>query len=820
MRFVLQWSRLDLRRRWVSLVALTILIALGAGTVLTAVSAGRRTSSAAERSAAEYLPATANVFVLSSVPLDWAKVRALPEVLAVAPFTDGDFEILDPLVRPPAAAQAEGDAEAVDDEEVETAVLTQHSAEAMHTIKRPVVLQGRLPDPSATDEVVVTPMFLDAYGKELGDPIQVRFFTPKQTDNLWDPEFLDDIADPRGPEAALRVVGVVRAVDDVYTYDEPLGSVVAGPGLHGRYRDNILGRRGFVAVSGDVRLRGGEATLPAFTAGLRGLLGEDESAVEVFNVAASERRNQDLTELDAGLLLAFAAIAGAAGVVMIGIWVSRHARQVTAAQSMLRGAGLSGRASAACAAAGPAVAALVGATTGAGASVIVSRWTPPFGAAAAYEREPGRLMDWPVLAGGTAAIVALVVGWALVAGWIGARAGQGRRTPRRRLGAPAGVGLSVAAAVGWRFALHKRPGSGSAAATIIVVAFGVGGVVAASCILVGNSDFQREPARFGTIHQIDVELGFEGADFVPPGRAARAVAALPSVSGLNDLRRSVATTTSGAAPLSVATLSAVGDWPVVLAAGRLPKRPGEIAMGVRSARDLNVELGATTRLTGSTAQPVEVTLVGVGFLDIGDFWDSGALVVPGTFDQLFESYQQRLLHVALRPGVDVGEGERAIRAAVATLSDGEDFVSQFFMPNYGELEGARLVSLVTGGFLLVMALGTLGYALVSSVRSRAGDVAVLRALGMTRRQTRGVTRMQATLFAIIGAAVGIPLGFLLGRALWRVFATRFPFDYHAPTPVWALVLALPASVLIANLLAAWPARKAGRLQPVQALRAE
>jgi ABC-type antimicrobial peptide transport system permease subunit len=97
---------------------------------------------------------------------------------------------------------------------------------------------------------------------------------------------------------------------------------------------------------------------------------------------------------------------------------------------------------------------------------------------------------------------------------------------------------------------------------------------------------------------------------------------------------------------------------------------------------------------------------------------------------------------------------------------------------------------------------------------------VLRALGLTRRQSRLVVVTQASLLAAIGIVFGIPLGLALGRVLWHAAADMTPFAYEPPVALVALLLIAPVALLAANLLAAWPARRAARLQAGQILRTE
>jgi ABC-type lipoprotein release transport system permease subunit len=64
------------------------------------------------------------------------------------------------------------------------------------------------------------------------------------------------------------------------------------------------------------------------------------------------------------------------------------------------------------------------------------------------------------------------------------------------------------------------------------------------------------------------------------------------------------------------------------------------------------------------------------------------------------------------------------------------------------------------------------------------------------------------------------LGLLAGRALWHNVATSTPVKYVPPIAILVLVAVVPAALLIANALAAWPARRAARLRAAEVLRTE
>lgn len=125
----------------------------------------------------------------------------------------------------------------------------------------------------------------------------------------------------------------------------------------------------------------------------------------------------------------------------------------------------------------------------------------------------------------------------------------------------------------------------------------------------------------------------------------------------------------------------------------------------------------------------------------------------------------------------------------------------------GTARAVRILPLALGVFL---AIGATGHALATAVRRRRHDIAVLRALGLTRPQIRLILITQATTLAVIGLLFGTPLGIALGRTLWRVVADTAPLLYVSPVAAFALALIGPAALAIGNLLATLPPRRATR----------
>ena len=78
----------------------------------------------------------------------------------------------------------------------------------------------------------------------------------------------------------------------------------------------------------------------------------------------------------------------------------------------------------------------------------------------------------------------------------------------------------------------------------------------------------------------------------------------------------------------------------------------------------------------------------------------------------------------------------------------------------------------------------------------------------------------ATTVAAIGLLIGLPLGLGIGRFAWNVFAEDLGVVPEAVTPIGLTALVVPATIVLANLIAALPAQTAARTQPALVLRTE
>ena len=808
MRITVTWLRLEVRRRWRSLIVLTLLVALATATVLAAAAGARRGQTAFGRLWDSTLPATVTVLP-NQAGFDWDKVRALPEVAALSEFAVVFGFSVDCCPGASSGFPPTGD-------------------EMARTLERPALLAGRVFNPGRTDEVMVTPQFAHVYHKDVGDTITLLLATPKQMNEHFD----GSTGPPLGPRIKASIVGIGRTVFGSTPADKPAGKggVLASPALVAHYRANILGTNGQNYLNALLRLKGGIAAIPAFRADLARVTGRPDIDVlnnRTFFGGLVER----LTLYEAACLFAFALAALVAALFLIGQSVARYISATMADLQVLQAVGMTPRQAVASATAPPLLAAAAGATLGVAAALVASRWMP-IAAASYQEPHPGVSADWLILGPGWVLAPVLVAAGSAAAAALALAPRRRRAMPRRSAvaAAAAAAGFGVPVVVGARFALE--PGRGRSAVPVrpalLGAVAGVLGVLAAFTFAAGVSDAAANPARFGQTWQLDTFLGLSGHDFTPAaGQVLRAAAADPDVTGVDDAL--VGGAQSGQVSVESFTSTAVGGKrvPVVLTGGRMPAAADEIVLAPTTASELHAATGSVVRLAGA-AGPRTLTVTGIGFVPQGPHnnYDEGAWLTLAGYDRLFRgahyAFKFHLAVVSVRPGADVQTVAIRLNKTAAAIKGGQAFPFSP-PPPLSQVQAIRDVAalpLALSAFLAVLAVGAVGHALSIAVRRRRHELAVLRALGLTRWQSRLVIGTQATLLALIGLAFGIPLGIALGRVLWHAAADITPLAYSPPWAALALLLIVPVALLAANLLAAWPARRAARLRTAHILRTE
>jgi putative ABC transport system permease protein len=121
--------------------------------------------------------------------------------------------------------------------------------------------------------------------------------------------------------------------------------------------------------------------------------------------------------------------------------------------------------------------------------------------------------------------------------------------------------------------------------------------------------------------------------------------------------------------------------------------------------------------------------------------------------------------------------------------------------------GVCLLSLLVGG------IGILNIMLVS-VTERTQEIGIRKALGARRRRILGQFATEAVMLSLVGGVLGVGLGYGL------TFLARWVAGVPAVVPAWAVALSLVMSSGVGLLFGIYPAARAARLDPVEAMRAD
>ncbi len=127
---------------------------------------------------------------------------------------------------------------------------------------------------------------------------------------------------------------------------------------------------------------------------------------------------------------------------------------------------------------------------------------------------------------------------------------------------------------------------------------------------------------------------------------------------------------------------------------------------------------------------------------------------------------------------------------------------------------------VLGTGLAAVALLTIAHLLMTSVRRRQRDFAILRALGFTSWQVRRTLCWQALTLAGIALVIGVPAGIACGRLCWQLFAHQLGITPVVAVPLAVLSVMAAGWLAAAAVIAALPGERATRTPLARELHGE
>lgn len=319
----------------------------------------------------------------------------------------------------------------------------------------------------------------------------------------------------------------------------------------------------------------------------------------------------------------------------------------------------------------------------------------------------------------------------------------------------------------------------------------------------GRSIIDEEMA---TDHPLDASVSATGAEGLDADLLDR-VRELPAVEQAAELPGTVARVDHG-----------VGDLTVVA--------PGDVGPLLRSDPDFAApragEIHVPLAVLEGGAVPRRVT-VRVGErsrtlrVQAGEDWGTVAVVAPGTLAALDASPVPAAIWIRADLGTDPEDFSGDL-TALAVASDGE-VDSALGKWAFVDLQLDVLTGAVVGllGIAIVIALVGIANTLGLSVLERARENALLRALGLTRRQLRATLATEAVLLSVVATLLGTALGVGFAWVGARTMLAAFVEEVSLTLPLGQLAAVVLVSAAAGLLACVLPARRAARTAPAAGL---
>jgi putative ABC transport system permease protein len=801
-------ARADIRSRPVSLVLVTILVGVIGAVAITALAAARRTDSAYARyRAAANEPEVIALSCPNQFPAPALDLDALSRVPEVASMDRLFFALTN-------VADEQGRPLFYRAQDLEVTVVAGQTA-ATEDSARPKLLAGRYP--TGPDEVAAGFGSTDAPRPAIGDTIDIRMVPTAAIGR-------DGIPNPdQVVHNEVTVVGRVIMPGEL-TGDQ--GSIYVAPAFYASRPDV------WRCDGGAFQLTGGTSDITSFKARVYGM----EPGAVLLDVAQEAIFVSRTTHLDAIILRLLAALAAIAGVMVLGESLVRRTSLGAIDTPVLRALGMRRR-EIVWAAALPAVIVAVGGSLLAAVGAIVASASFPSGLPRIMDPDTGIRVDGFAIGLGVAVIVltavlSVVVPAAVLAASQGGVGGavEYRSAERRSALARfvARLPLPPSAGAGVRLALE--PGHGRSAtpvrSAVVGLTIAVATMVAAFGFAAGMDHFAATPRLWGLDFDFGAGQPFLGSAFQE--QAVPAVADDPDIQDLmagNFQQYLSLRGPGGEQQEAVWALQQVKGRPVstTMLEGRWPNAPDEIGLGRETLTALGAEVGGTVSVTVAGATR-ELTVVGIPvFPDFG-FGPGLGRGVAMTMDGLRYFYPDVTENLVLGnfvPGADPAAVLHRLNREV--LDDLDAGTSVAGLRSLGTtVRGtvqSRSLPLQLAVLFAVAAFATLVHVLLTSVRRRRRDLAILQTLGFRRGQVAATIAWQALTLSCLALAIGVPIGILLGRLGWSAFAYRLGVVSEPVVSPLAIIV-VPVTIVVALVVSLGPGLVARRVRPAAVLKAE
>ena len=227
------------------------------------------------------------------------------------------------------------------------------------------------------------------------------------------------------------------------------------------------------------------------------------------------------------------------------------------------------------------------------------------------------------------------------------------------------------------------------------------------------------------------------------------------------------------------------------------------------AKKHHLKVGSPITLTAQSGKKAELTVVGLMDAKLNGLDLADVTVSNPTFGQYFHADGDRFAFVK---GGSLPELKKALGAYPATKVANID---KFVDDQLSWLGSMLAILYVLLAFAVIVSLFGIVNTLALSVVERTREIGMLRAVGMTRRQTRKMVRHESIVTALIGATLGAGVGLVMGAM--TVGALNKAWGLTFQLPIGTLIAFVIIAVVAGTLAAIAPARRAAKLDVLEAL---
>jgi hypothetical protein len=669
------------------------------------------------------------------------------------------------------------------------------SVSVMFSGHRSRIVSGHLP--RQRNDVAVNVLARDAWGLEAGRQLRAQFAGPGEDEDLG----------PGNLAASLRVTAVISSVGDFGGDAEP--TIFVTRSFWKAHKDEIGSVDLFM-----LRLKRGTADYARFHSHIDALVGG--APVFYLESRALDDQIRRSFGLQGSALSILAAFLGVAALVIGSQLLVRLVRFEAGDDPTLRALGVG---TGLLAGVGIARALLIaaGATTTAVALAFGLSRLFPLGDPGLAEPFPGPRAVGAVFAAGALAVTVVLVLVSLAV----LRRGSSVRAASRPSSLAALLARTLpgsAPAVGARLALERGTTRTTVPvrSTFATAVMGVAALVIALTVSASLTRLLDTPRLFGW-----------DWDVVVSGHNQRDIdtAELARVPGVDTFSTGV-TGQGGSALVNGHEVAATalnpggGVTPPVLK-GHVPVRSDEVAMAARTLRQVHSHIGGRVRMSfpGLGGQSALFRVVGVVVLPFtGDNTSlgEGLFITMDGARRMFAELPADSAFVRFGPTANA-------RTVIADLGRAfpESDVDQARTPStLLDFGNVRNFPLLIAGVVGLLAAGTVVHLLSSSIRAARRDLAIVKAMGASRRQLRGIVAWQSSIVVSIAMLIGTPVGLVAGRWVWILLARNYGFVAAPDIPFIAVAVIAAGGLLLANLVAAVPARTAARTPVALVLRTD